>query len=166
MQLDDQIEDYYQMRGILRPHEIELDAIADGLNIEVRYMMHDSDAVRVGGQPYLIADKRVGRRQQRVEMAHELGHLLMHAGDQLCMRDDFRRLQEREANRFALLALVPKFMLEKELTTTPQYYESQNVALAEAFHVPVWFMTWRMALYECNTPAAYIREQAARYDWR
>ena len=42
-----------------------------------------------------------------VELAHELGHVLLHAGRQELIQQDFRVMQEWQADRFAAYALVP-----------------------------------------------------------
>lgn len=67
------------------------------------------------------------RFNKRFEMyksfCHELGHMLLHCTDQRYMPDDFNAMQEAEANKFALLLMMPEKLIIKH-----ELYEAQEVA--------------------------------------
>ncbi|RTQ87964.1 ImmA/IrrE family metallo-endopeptidase [Lysinibacillus telephonicus] len=45
------------------------------------------------------------------EFYHELGHVVLHIGNQRQMTDSFRRYKESKANHFMYHACVPTFMI-------------------------------------------------------
>ncbi|WP_234541377.1 tyrosine-type recombinase/integrase [Paenibacillus pseudetheri] len=63
---------------------------------------------------------------------HELCHVIRHSGDQRWMPDLFREAQEIDADRFALYATIPFFMLDQ--ITLPIHRSEAISLLALEFH--------------------------------
>ncbi len=87
----------------------------------------------------------------RFSVAHEVGHFLLHAGDQpegvFCRAADLRpdpdspeRLRERQANRFAAELLMPEVLVEQEVATRG----ADPVRLASEFAVSDLAMGFRL----------------------
>lgn len=105
--------------------EINVDFIIENLNIKVRQANLKQGilgASKVVGMNRLIVISQelnnVGRR--RFTLAHELGHILMHQGDNYCRYTDFNiqmatKLKEQQANEFASELLLPRKMMIEEL---------------------------------------------------
>lgn len=166
------IETWYRKLDILSPYEINLDLIADELGIHIRYLARDTTSLQMSDGYYVILDKRVHWTQQRIEFAHELGHVIMHAGNQMNMPDDFRLLQEWQADRFAMYALAPTFILANCLTQA--HSRKQLIRqLAEAFDVTDVFMDVRLEILEQRVRSLQwdkqvseiVAEQRQAYDY-
>jgi hypothetical protein len=89
--------------------------------------------------------------RRRFSVAHEVGHWLLHTGDQpqgvFCRAADLRpdpdspeRLREREANRFAAELLMPETMVTGEV----RRHGADPVALAPRFAVSDLAMGFRL----------------------
>src|SRR5579875_2258678 len=103
------IDTLYRSFGIRHPHEIDLDAIAERLGIQVRYLPHDSVLVRPFGYPVLSVNRDEEPIAQREQLAHEIAHELLHCGSQLASPDSYISLQEEQARLCALYLLAPAF---------------------------------------------------------
>ncbi|MFB5192702.1 ImmA/IrrE family metallo-endopeptidase [Alicyclobacillus fastidiosus] len=141
------IQTLYKRHHIVSPCDIDMDRMAGELGVEVRYLAHESNTAKLGSKYFVIVDDRVHWTQQRIEFAHELGHILMHYGNQLNMPPDFKNLQEWQADRFAMYALAPTFMIANCITNA--YSRQQLVRqLAETFDVTDVFMDVRLDILE------------------
>lgn len=89
-------------------------------------------------------------------MAHELGHVLLHAGNQLFEEELSRLREEEQARRFALYALVPTCFLLPLLPESCDGHENLCAELAEAFGVPEWFMRERCQRFQKDGIAELI----------
>lgn len=89
--------------------------------------------------------------RRRFSVAHEVGHFLLHAGQDgaavYCRTGDLRpepdtpeRLREREANRFAAELLMPAALVTREVAD----HGPDPTALAGAFRVSAVAMAWRL----------------------
>ncbi|ALG87083.1 hypothetical protein ACH46_20475 [Gordonia phthalatica] len=67
-----------------------------------------------GGVPYIFLSRRRSPERMRFDVAHELGHLVMHENQAL---DD--AAQEREADRFASEFLMPREALPTQIRSNP-----------------------------------------------
>lgn len=168
-QLESAIEQYYRRRNILFPHDIDLETFAEEHGIPVRYLPRSSKAYELkGGRHLIIVDSRVDKRQQRVELAHELGHVLLHTGTQWHLPHLFRVREERQAEQFAMCALAPTFML---LPMIEEGADRRVLAarLADEFRVPEAFMDRRLDLlraqleYAPSRARLQIAESRAQY---
>ncbi|QQE78100.1 ImmA/IrrE family metallo-endopeptidase [Alicyclobacillus sp. SO9] len=171
--LEDAVVQFYRRHLIKSPQDIDLEMFAYEASIWVHYVPHPSNNFHFRDSIYTIAvDNRIPWEQQRVGLAHELGHVLLHSGSQEFMNDDFRALQEFQADRFAMFALAPTFMLANYITqaSSRQQLVSQ---LAYSFDVPEIFMDARIDLLEQRLKdiamqrqmEEVVKEQAASYDY-
>lgn len=170
-QLESAIERYYSQHGILSPHDIDLEALASEHGIIVRYLPRPSKTYELkGGRHIIIIDSRNDRLQQRVELAHELGHVLLHTGTQWRLPKLFRIKQEWQAERFAMYALAPTFML---LPRIDEGMDRRTLSglLAEEFGVPQTFMSRRLAIlhaqleYQQSRSKFQVAESRNRYEY-
>lgn len=109
-----------QSFGITEPDEIDLEAIAYGMNARVRYRsLEGCEARIVGTMDAAIITVHSGStpRRKRFSIAHELGHWHHHRGKCLaCRVEDMRgddrgsTHPERVANRFAADLLLPDYL--------------------------------------------------------
>lgn len=74
----------------------------------------DAFAFWRGGTPYVILNTTKSGERSRFDAAHELGHLLLHRGHDLCGRQ-----AEDEANRFAAAFLLPERPFRQMAPTAP-----------------------------------------------
>ncbi|WP_051663453.1 ImmA/IrrE family metallo-endopeptidase [Alicyclobacillus macrosporangiidus] len=160
--LESFVVDFYHKHGIRSPQDIDLEMFAKEAGVPVRFLPRPSKAYELAGGKYLIIINSENEwPEQRVELAHELGHVLLHVGVQWFMPDDFRALQEWQANRFAMYALAPTFMIANCLVNarTREQLVSQ---LAYQFDVTPKFMAKRLAVLERRLRSLVLDQQLAR----
>ena len=145
--LEAAIEAFYRKHRILSPQDIDLEMFAADTDIIVRQRTGKTLALRLKRHYVIFLDRRLPWPHRRVELAHELGHVLMHVGRQELLTDDFRALQEWRADRFAMYALVPTFMFANCLTNANSR-EQLVSQLAYTFDVPEVFMDVPLRLLE------------------
>ncbi|WDL98166.1 ImmA/IrrE family metallo-endopeptidase [Alicyclobacillus sp. ALC3] len=171
--LESSIVTFYRNNHIRSPQDIDLELFAHDAGIWVHFLAQPSTNYQFRSDMYtVIVDNRLPWEQQRVEMAHELGHVLLHAGRQEFMKDDWRALQEFQADMFAMYSLVPTFMIANCITQASSRAQLVN-QLAYSFDVPQPFMDARLTLLEQrlytiaaeNQMATAIREATAGYDY-
>ncbi|WP_067931256.1 ImmA/IrrE family metallo-endopeptidase [Alicyclobacillus kakegawensis] len=171
--LEERLLRFYKEHGIYTPQDIDLGLFLSNACIRVYYLPKPSAYFRFRGDKYtIVVDKRLPRRQQRVELAHELGHVLLHVGHQAFMPADERERQEYQADMFAMYALAPTFMIADCIE--PADSRKRLVAdLAAKFDVPETFMDARLDLLEEHLNALAferyweqaVAEQRATYDY-
>ncbi|MGH7484814.1 MAG: ImmA/IrrE family metallo-endopeptidase, partial [bacterium] len=91
------------------PVDVERIAFGEGLRI-VRKQLGESDGFVE--DDLLTVNAEHARTRQRFTIAHELGHLALHA-------DGTDENSEREADQFASAVLIPREMLRRAVTETP-----------------------------------------------
>lgn len=171
--LESIVVDFYKRNHIRNPQDIDMDMFAYDGGIWVHYSSVPSTHYEMDDAMYsVIIDNRLPWEQQRVELAHELGHCILHVGNQSYISEQMRGLQEAQADRFAMYALVPTFMIANciVLASSRQQLVSQ---LAYTFDVPMPFMDARLSLLEQRMRdiafqeqmAAAIAEAGAGYDY-
>jgi Zn-dependent peptidase ImmA (M78 family) len=118
----------------IRNAPVEVDTVARQLGLKIRKVRTDGDisgflfrAPRKS-QPVIGVNSRHHKNRQRFTIAHELGHYLLHGGDEFHVDRDFKMklrssesslgvdVEEMEANFFAAELLMPKSFLEKDLS--------------------------------------------------
>lgn len=171
--LEASVVNFYRKNSVRAPQDIQLELFAYDAGIWIHFLSQPSTNYHFRAQMYtVIVDRRQPWEQQRVEMAHEIGHVLLHAGRQEFMADDYRARQEFQADLFAMYALVPTFMIANCITNAysrPQLVEQ----LAYTFDVPLPFMDARLTLLEQrlytiaaeDQMSAAIREASSGYDY-
>lgn len=93
--LESTIVDFYRKNHVQSPQDIDLEMFAYDAGIWIHFLPQPSTNYQRKENMYsVVVDNRMPWQQQRIELAHELGHCLLHAGRQEFMTDDFRALQE------------------------------------------------------------------------
>ena len=118
----------------------------------------DMDAVSrwQTGRPFILYSAEVNS-QPRVNfnLAHELGHLILHGGMEV-NSDNLPRL-ERQANRFAGALLMPRITFPKEvISTSVRYFETLKAR---------WRVAIAAMIYRCKD-LAILSETQVKYLWR
>ncbi|WP_249871623.1 ImmA/IrrE family metallo-endopeptidase [Oceanobacillus saliphilus] len=113
--LEDYIISLYKTMRISKPHQLEINHIANHLQLKVHY---SSVSFRLGN---VIVLQNSSKQREWQSFGHEVGHCLGHVGNQLKMFYMFRELQEWQANTFAYHFCVPTYMLEE--INNPTVYE-------------------------------------------
>lgn len=158
--LESAVVDFYRRHHIRSPQDIHLEMFAEDAGIHVHYVPFPSTSYELKSGPLIAVDNRLPWVQQRVEFAHELGHILLHCGRQHFMTDDFRALQEFQADRFAMYALAPTYMITNCIV---QAHSRQQLVsqLAYTFDVTEPFMDARLQLLEQRMQGLVAQQQMA-----
>ena len=145
--LESAIDAFYRKKHIYSPVDLDLEVFAQDANIQILYKPLSSVTYQFHTFNTIIIDSRLPSRQQKVELAHELGHVLLHSGRQEFMNDDFRAMQEWQADRFGMYSLAPTWMIKDNLIQTTS--RSRLIAhLSDVFDVPETFMEERLHMLE------------------
>jgi len=171
--LESAVISMYQNHNIQCPQDIDLELFAYDAGIWIHLYEGESKHIETDDQMYsILLDSRLPQKLQRIQLAHELGHVLLHTGRQEFMKDDVRALQEYQADKFALFALAPTFMIAN---CSLQASNGQQLVsqLAFTFDVPDFFMDTRLQLLQDRLLALAmedrmsqrIAEERARYDY-
>lgn len=158
--LEDVILNFYRKHQINTPDDIDLDWMAREAGIWIHYRPHPSKSYQMRGMWSVIVDDRLPEPQQRVELAHELGHVFLHVGHQIAMNADFRAMQEWQADRFAMYLLCPTPMIANCLVTAENRGQLVD-HLAYMFNVPDYFMDARLRLLEQRLQQLAAQQQLA-----
>ena len=131
--IDDVVENVRLFTGLTYP-ENTLEAIAEALGVKI--FISDFEEPNINGvikykndegkeEPIIFINKKYSPEKRTFTLAHELGHFMLHKGDEKYRRDRFdytddseASLQETEANYFAATLLVPKNKLQDVLKLT------------------------------------------------
>ena len=117
---------------IVKPSNIDLEVICGHLNVDLLFCNVRSHTTQTeSGRFQIFIDYNLPEREQREKIAHELGHILNHEGNQLFMSRDFIQYQENQTERFAGYLLVPFFMIEE----LPDFRDQAIYYIAEKFNV-------------------------------
>lgn len=140
--LEDFTQKVYENINVYEPNELNLYSIADALNIGVYPISTISQAIQSEGRQYIFLNNTLNALERFEVFGHELGHILLHAGNQQSMNKDYRSYQEWKANLFALHFCIPTFMLLQ----VPHRYLNQN-KIGETFGVTTDFAEERLVLH-------------------
>ena len=135
----------YNHMGILKPERLDSLKIAMNLGISVYHWPDNSQALFLKDQSYIFLNEQLTQQQQWQDFCHELGHILLHTGNQRRMSPLFREYQEYKANNFMYHACMPTFMLD-ELQLC-DYLPQTVVKLQELFNVEYEFAMKRLTQY-------------------
>ena len=108
---------------------------------------------------FLASDKNNSCRS-RFDIAHELGHLILHSNIENITKDNLKTI-EKEANRFASAFLLPSSSFSQEIYSSSL---SQFMELKKRWKVPVQAMIYRCQDLELLTEnqILYLRKQINR----
>ncbi|WP_432702935.1 ImmA/IrrE family metallo-endopeptidase [Lysinibacillus sphaericus] len=110
---EDFIKNLYVRIGILLPNYLKFQSISDQLGIHVFCWEDSSQALFSKNNSFIFLNEQLTPPQQWQDFCHELGHVLLHTGNQQRMYPLFREYQEYKANNFMYHACVPSFMLDE-----------------------------------------------------
>lgn len=153
---DARICHFYHMNDVKSHGDITLHLFDNVFPIRVFKREGPSYMRQVGGQWYVFQDTREDLYERRVTMAHEIGHMFLHAGNQMFGASMSHLNEEAQANRFAMYALVPTCFLLPLLPESCDGHENLCAELAEAFGVPEWFMRERCQRFQKDGIAELI----------
>lgn len=146
--LEDFVFHLYASLSIAFPHEIDMQQIAQKLNIRLYFWDETSEANYIRGKYRIFINKELSKQQQWQDFGHELCHVLFHEGYQNKMPIDIILYQECKANNFMYQFCVPTFMLEK--IKMPDWKGEAVQVIAETFNVEIEFAQIRLEQYLRN----------------
>lgn len=83
--LEDFTQKVYEDIIVYKPNELNLYSIADSLNISVFPISTNSQAVQFEGRQYIFLSNSLSAPKRFEVFVHELGHILLHAGNRRSM---------------------------------------------------------------------------------
>lgn len=110
---EDYIKDLLYRCRIYDYTDLNIEKISTFLKIPVRYWEFNSESVCLENKYIIFINAYATIEVQWQDFAHELGHVLWHAGRQENIPQPFRQLQEWQAENFSYHLCIPTFMLEK-----------------------------------------------------
>jgi Zn-dependent peptidase ImmA (M78 family) len=128
-ELEKKIEKMYKEKGILSPKDLEIINVSKMFNVKIDLSINGQPqrAIWDDDTSVIFLDPNHQEEKQREIFFHELGHPLLHCGNQSKMKSNaFRELQESQAKQFQIYASIPFFMLSD--LDIPAY-ESQIINL-------------------------------------
>lgn len=138
--LEDFIRKIYQELNIHSSSQLNIYTIANALNIGLYPISTISQSLHFDGRHYIFLNNGLTAPERFETFAHELGHILLHSGNQQHMNKNYQAYQEWKANLFALHFCVPTFMLQT--IQAPNAYQ-----VSEAFGVSLDFAYKRLDMY-------------------
>ncbi|KIL42630.1 ImmA/IrrE family metallo-endopeptidase [Jeotgalibacillus soli] len=131
--LEDFIKTLYNQLSITQPQQLKMLDIASKLNISIHFHDGMSAAISHKKEQFIFLNNKITQEEQWEIFGHELGHILMHAGNQLYLPKSYIQFQEYKAQNFALHFCIPGFMLE----AIPLRYRKEEMvqAIAASFGV-------------------------------
>ncbi|MGG3452310.1 ImmA/IrrE family metallo-endopeptidase [Domibacillus aminovorans] len=140
--LEEFVENLYTTLSIQNPSQLDYQIIAKQLGIRVKDTFGSSTCLQGGSVSYILLNNKLSKESKWQEFAHELCHLLRHAGNQLTVPEPFLEMQEWQANSFALHFCIPTFMLEK--LDLSAYKQVTIAEIAQTFGVEYDFAEERL----------------------
>lgn len=143
------------------PVPVEKIAKSEGMIITKKRLDDDTAGflLRSGGAKFIGVNQTQAPTRQRFTIAHELGHALLHDGEELHIDKNFRinfrdvvsslasNVEEIESNTFAAWLLMPSQFLMKQITS--EHLDIDNgeevEKLARRYLVSPQAMTYRLA---------------------
>lgn len=134
--LEEKAYNLLQELEIESPQQINLEMICYSHKVDLLYTNTRSYSTihpTKNGWYQLYINYSIPKRQQREIIAHELGHILYHSGNQLFMERSFINLQENQTENFVAFLLAPFYMLKD--MEIPDYNRESIYFLAEFFNI-------------------------------
>lgn len=128
--------------SIETPEQLDMFEIARKLNVNLYFIDGICEANTLGAQNNIFINENLCLEKKRQSFAHELGHILLHDGYQLRLKDSFVDYQEWKANSFMYHFCVPTFMLEQ--IQFPRLFKQAAWLIAETFNVELHFAAIRL----------------------
>lgn len=159
------VQHYYHEWDVSSPRDISLYLWDRALEITVTHRPGRTLAIYVGNVAHIFCDGCKPLPLRRVEIAHEIGHALLHSGQQTDMRTLLRGSQEHSADAFSMEALIPGYLLSESLSKAPDGRGQTEQYIAELYGVPLPFAARRLDVFYGDYPAReMVAETVAEYD--
>lgn len=97
---------------VVSKHDLNINHLAHVLNIRIGFN-DDMDAYMRAEGMDVIFIKRADNYKMWEVFCHELGHMLLHTTRQVNMPQSFNDYQEHQADKFALLLMMPEKLIYK-----------------------------------------------------
>ncbi len=121
--------------------------IAQRLRIEVLDERSPSVLFSESGRAYIVVDERKDEFHRHIDCAHEIGHYVLHEGNQMLFPKLWTDYQETQAWAFALYLLVPTEEIESMIV--PGIGRQQCIVeVSQHFRVPLSFASKRLQIFE------------------
>lgn len=141
--LEEWVEKFFILHHIRTPSDLTIENLSAVLGIGVTFAPEVTDEVMFDDDYIHIFINSLYSPKRRWEVfCHELCHPLRHMGNQIMLSNEFRELQEMEANAFQFYAAIPFFMVRK-IGLPEDEYESIEL-LAREFGVTHRFAKQRL----------------------
>ncbi|GAA4703664.1 ImmA/IrrE family metallo-endopeptidase [Brevibacillus fulvus] len=110
--LEEWVEKFYIKHNIRTPSNLSIENMSAILGIGVTFAPGVDDEVLFDEEYTHVFINSLHSRQRQWEVfCHEICHPLRHLGNQIMLPDEFRKMQEIEANAFQYYAAIPFFMV-------------------------------------------------------
>lgn len=161
--LEDYVKNLYSYLAINYHYEINMNEIANKLNIKLRFWDEKSEATYYRGKFIIYINETISIQEQWQEFSHELGHVFRHEGCQLSMSYEFRQFQESEANNFAYHFCIPTFMLLNYEIANYVNIKDGVPFVSKTFNVTDDFALERLRQFKRKIQQAKMDEEHRRY---
>lgn len=149
--------------GIVTPKKINMLAIADCLNVKLRFWDDTSEATKIKGVHWIFLNEHLSPEEKWQDFGHELCHVLQHSGYQWNLPFEFRLYQEVKAENFMHHFCVPTFMLQDYEFTNYYNFDDGVPLIAKNFNVTEEFAKIRLNQYKKKVLQAHSDEEHRRY---
>ncbi|MBG9816726.1 ImmA/IrrE family metallo-endopeptidase [Bacillus safensis] len=159
--LEEEIKRLYAKLQISGPAYRDMQRIASEFHVWVHYEDTGSMMIKHQGLYSIILNRSLSSEEQWQDFAHELCHVLKHAGNHFKMHKLFRELQEFQAKQFMYHFCVPTFMLMQ--MKLPSLRQQAILHIAQTFHVTWAFAEKRLALFEQRKAGIRFQQEFTSY---
>jgi hypothetical protein len=139
--LELKIEQYYKEHGILAPIDLTIRNVSHAFDVDVEYYDGKPFADWIGPRGIVVLNQKYALPDQRADFFHEVGHCVLHVGDQSTLPSLFVDLQEAQSLRFQYYAALPYFMIAN---IAYESYSSLLQTLSQSFVLPTSFIQQRV----------------------
>lgn len=111
MRIEDKVNEIVEL-SVLDVMDLSVEHLAYMFDVHILYNHQSNFYVQKGGVD-IIGLKFDKRYEMFKAFCHEAGHMFLHATNQKLMPSTFNKLQEAEADKFALLLQMPEKLIVK-----------------------------------------------------
>lgn len=134
------IRRFYHSINIYSPYQLDIRNISEKANLSIIHWPYTSEITYYNGTYKIFINENLTKQQQWQDFGHEIGHFLLHDGNQTNMHHLFFNYQECQAEYFSYHFCVPTFMLLELKKVT--IYDVMNL-----FNVEYNFAYTRLEMY-------------------
>lgn len=118
----DEVVDQLAEQHINDFNDLRIEHLARVLDIKIGFNDDANCYVRYQGNNIILLRKSTPY-EMWLAFCHELGHMMLHSTKQYCMSRMFNEYQESQADKFALLMMMPGKLIEHH-----ELYDAKDVA--------------------------------------